>query len=255
MNFIWVWRAKTLKRYMIIGIAAFFTAGILFVESPFLPVFSPDDGDGPVAIHRVEAERPELALTFDISWGEQQLDPILEILEEKKVEQATFFVSAAWAERHPDLLQNIVDAGFEIGSHGYRHEHYTSWEEDQIKKDIQQAHNILSELTEKSPQYLRPPNGSFDKRVLEVADSLNYDVIHWSIHSHDWENPGVDAIVENTTTNISNGDILLFHASDSAKQTPEALPLALDKLEKDGYSFVSISQLMTGVEMDAEEID
>ncbi len=240
---------------MIIGIAAFFTAGILFVESPLLPVFSPGDGEEPVAIHRVEAEHPELALTFDISWGEQQLGPILDVLEDKNIDHATFFVSAAWAERHPDLLESIVDAGYEIGSHGYRHEHYTGWEEEDIKKDIQQAHRILSELTDEPPQLLRPPNGSFDRRVLQVAESMNYDVIHWSIHSHDWENPGVDAIVENATTNISNGDILLFHASDSAKQTPEALPIALDKLESDGYSFVSISQLMTGVEMEAEEID
>lgn len=255
MNFIWVWNAKTLKRYMIIGIAAFFTAGILYVEAPFLPALSPNDSEDPIAIHRIEAERPELALTFDISWGEQQLGPILKILEDENVEQATFFVSAAWAERHPNLLENIVDAGYEIGSHGYRHEHYTGWEQDQIKKDIQQAHIILSDLTGESPQLLRPPNGSFDRRVLEVADSMNYDVIHWSIHSHDWENPGVDAIVENTTTNISSGDILLFHASDSAKQTAEALPLTLDKLKGDGYSFVSISQLMSGVEIDAEEIN
>lgn len=239
---------------MIIGIAAFFTAGILYVETPLLPVFSPNE-EGPVAIHRVEAERPELALTFDISWGEQQLAPILETLQHKNVEHATFFVSAAWAERHPDLLQTIVDAGYEIGSHGYRHEHYTRWEEDQIKKDIQQAHSVLSELTEEAPKLLRPPNGSFDKRVLEVAESLNYDVIHWSIHSHDWENPGVEAIVENTTTNVTNGDIILFHASDSAKQTPEALPIALDKLESEGYSFVTISQLLTGVEMNAKEVD
>ncbi|MCE7793914.1 polysaccharide deacetylase family sporulation protein PdaB [Salipaludibacillus sp. CUR1] len=253
MNFIWVWHAKMLKRYMIIGIAAFFTAGILYVESPLLPVFSPE-GE-PAAIHRVNAERPELALTFDISWGEEQLNPILDILAEENVDEATFFVSAAWAERHPELLNKITEAGYEIGSHGYRHEHYTRWEEEAIKKDIQKAHQILSELTEEAPQLLRPPNGSFDERVLNVAESLNYDVIHWSIHSHDWENPGVEAIVENTTTNVENGDILLFHASDSAKQTAEALPIALDKLKKEGFSFVTVSQLLTGAEVKAEEIN
>lgn len=252
MNFIWVWNVKTVKRYMIVGLAAFFTAGILYVEAPFLTVFSPDDD--PVAIHRVEAEKPELALTFDISWGEEQLGPILETLEEEGIEYATFFVSAAWAERHPDLLQSIVESGYEIGSHGYRHEHYTRWEDDQIKNDIQQAHRVLSELTETAPQYLRPPNGSFDQRVLDVAASLDYEVIHWSIHSHDWENPGVDMIVENVTTNVENGDIILLHASDSAEQTSEALPIALRKLKDDGFSFVSISQLVTGVDVDTEEI-
>ncbi|MCR6104930.1 polysaccharide deacetylase family sporulation protein PdaB [Salipaludibacillus agaradhaerens] len=253
MNFIWIWRAKSLKRFMIISIAAFFTAGILYVESPLLPVFS--TGDKPVAIHRVEAERPDLALTFDISWGEEQLEPILAVLKEEKVEEATFFVSGAWAERHPDLLEKIDEAGYEIGSHGYRHEHYTLWEEEDVKKDIQRAHNAISELTEEQPKYLRPPNGSFDDRILEVAEDLNYDVIHWSIHTHDWENPGVDTIVANATTNVENGDIILFHASDSAKQTVEALPIVLEKLKKDGFSFVSISHLLSGASVDAKEID
>ncbi|SDZ37533.1 polysaccharide deacetylase family sporulation protein PdaB [Evansella caseinilytica] len=251
MNFIWVWNARTLKRYMIIVIAAFFTAGILYVERSQIPVFS--NNDTPAAIYKVDAEDQRVALTFNISWGEERAEPILDILKENDI-PATFFVSAAWAERHPDIVERIIEDGHELGSHGYRHDHYTKWEEDKIKKDIQTAHRILQEVSQEAPTYLRPPNGSFDDRVLQIAEKENYDVIHWSVNSEDWLNPGVEKIVQNVTSQLTNGDIILFHASDSAKQTHEALPVIISQLKNDGYKFDTISQLISGAEVVTKEI-
>ncbi|UTR12559.1 polysaccharide deacetylase family sporulation protein PdaB [Evansella sp. LMS18] len=252
MNFIWIWHAKTLKKSMIIAIAAFFTAGILYVETPELAVFS--TGDKPVAIYKAETEEKKVALTFNISWGEEKAVPILDTLKEHNISETTFFVSAAWAERHPEIIERILEDGHEIGNHGFRHEHYTSWEEDKIKSDIQTAHRIIEEVTQEAPKYLRPPNGSFDERVLKIAETLNYDVIHWSINSEDWQNPGVEKIVENVTSNTASGDIILLHASDSAKQTNEALPEIIKTLENDGFQFATVSQLISGAEAEAEEI-
>ena len=251
MNFIWVWNVKTLKRYMIIAIAAFFTAGILFVETPQLAVFS--TGDKPVAIYKAETEDKTVALTFNISWGEERAIPILDTLKEHKI-TSTFFVSAAWAERHPEIIERMKEDGHEIGSHGYKHDHYTGWDDEQIKKDIQTAHRIIQEVTQEIPKYLRPPNGAFNERVLKVAEGLSYDVIHWSVDSNDWVNPGVDKIVDNVTSTLANGDIILLHASDSAKQTNEALPIIIEKLKNDGFEFSSVSQLLSGAEVDAKEI-
>lgn len=251
MNFIWVWNVKTIKRYMIIAIAAFFTAGILYVETPQIPVFS--TGDKPVAIYKAETKENMVALTFNISWGEERALPILDTLKENDI-QATFFISAAWAERHPEVAERIIKDGHEVGSHGFKHEHYTSWENDQIKKDIQTAHRIIQEVTQEVPKYLRPPNGTFDERVLEVAEGLNYDLIHWSIDSNDWLNPGVDRIVENVTGNVGNGDIILLHASDSAKQTNEALPAIIKKIKERDLEFSTVSQLLSGANVEAEEI-
>ncbi|MCD8509843.1 MAG: polysaccharide deacetylase family sporulation protein PdaB [Bacillus sp. (in: Bacteria)] len=252
MNFIWVWNAKTLKRYMIIAIAAFFTAGIFYVERPQVPVFTSDDK--PVAIYKVESEEKKVALTFNISWGEERAIPILDTLKEHNISDATFFVSASWAERHPEVVERIIEDGHELGSHGYRHEHYTKWEEEKIKKDIETAHRIIQEVSQEVPKYLRPPNGSFDERVLRVAEHLNYDIIHWSVNSEDWLNPGVEQIVENVVSNVSNGDIVLMHASDSAKQTNEALPTIINELKNKGFTFTSVSELISGAEVSTQEI-
>lgn len=252
MNFIWVLNGKKLKQYIIIIVAAFFTAGILYVERSQITVFSPSDET--LAIYKAETNEKKIALTFNISWGEEKAIPILDILKEKKIKNATFFLSGAWAERHPDIVERIVTDGHEIANHGYQYKNYPSWDDQKIKKDILRAHTTLQELTQKQPKLLRPPNGNFDKRVLEIAKSQNYTLVHWSIDSKDYTNPGVDVIVNNVVKEVDGGDIILFHASDRVKQTHKALPIIIDQLTNSGYSFASVSELIANTDTKTSEI-
>lgn len=237
---------------MIVVIAAFFTAGILFVERGQLVVFSPSAEVA--AIHKAETKEKKMALTFNISWGEEKAIPILDTLKENGIDNATFFLSASWAERHPDIVERIIIDGHEIGNHGYRYENYPEWDDEKIRKDILKAHNTLQQLTKKPPKLLRPPNGNFDKRVLKIAENNNYTVVHWSVDSKDYTNPGVEQIVKNVVETAKSGDIVLFHASDRVKQTNDALPLIIKQLKQKGYSFVTVSELLAGTTTKSEEI-
>ena len=252
MNFIWIWNGKKIKQYMIVVVAAFFTAGILYVEKSQLTVFSPTQEVN--AIYKAQTNEKKVALTFNISWGEEKAIPILDILKEQGISNATFFLSASWAERHPAIVERIVKDGHEIGNHGYRYEDYPQWEEDKIRKDIQKAHQTLSELTNKAPRLLRPPNGNFDKRVLKIADAQKYKLVHWSVDSKDYTNPGVEKIVSNVIDHVSGGDIILFHASDRVKQTHKALPVILTELNKKGYNFITVSELLASTDTKSSEI-
>ena len=187
--------------------------------------------EAPSAVYSVPTDKKVIALTFDISWGDKRTEPILKVLQENKVQKATFFLSSPWSKTHPEIVTAIKDAGYEIGSHGHRHENYTSLTEEQIRKEISTAHSILTDLTGKEPNLLRLPNGDFDKRVLQVANSLNYQVVQWDTDSLDWKNPGVQTIVDRVVSKAHPGDIVLLHASDSSKQTHEALPAIIDKLK------------------------
>lgn len=80
------------------------------------------------------------------------------------------------------------------------------------------------------------PNGDFDKRVLRIADTLNYQVVQWDTDSLDWKNPGVDQIVDRVVSKAHPGDIVLLHASDSVKQTHEALPQIIEQLRQKDMS-------------------
>lgn len=253
MNFIWIWNGRKIKQYMIIIIAAFFTAGILYVERSQISVFSPTAEA--TAIYKAETEEKKIALTFNISWGETKAVPILDILKEHGINNATFFLSASWAERHPDIVERVDKDGHEIGSHGYRYEDYPQWENEKIRKDIQRAHQVLYELTNKSAKLIRPPNGNFDKRVLKIAETQKYKLIHWSVDSKDYSNPGADQIIRNVVDVVSAGDIVLFHASDRVKQTHTALPTIIKELKKQGYSFVSVSELLASTDAKSKEIN
>ncbi|MCT8136488.1 polysaccharide deacetylase family sporulation protein PdaB [Anaerobacillus sp. CMMVII] len=252
MNFIWIWNGKKIKQYMIVVIAAFFTAGILYVERSQISVFLPTAEAN--AIYKAETKEKKIALTFNISWGEEKAIPILDVLKENGINNATFFLSASWAERHPDIVERIVKDGHEIGSHGYRYEDYPQWEDDKIRKDIQRAHQVLFELTDKAPKLLRPPNGNFDKRVLKIAEAQKYQLVHWSIDSKDYGNPGVEQVISNVLDHVTGGDIVLFHASDRVKHTEKALPTIIERLKGKGYDFVSVSELLASTETDSSEV-
>ncbi|MCA0993584.1 polysaccharide deacetylase family sporulation protein PdaB [Pseudalkalibacillus hwajinpoensis] len=251
MKFFWIWNGIKIKQGLIIVAAAFFAAIILFVEGGDLAVFT--NNDVPLAVDQVKSDDKRLALTFDISWGETKALPILEELKQHKV-KASFFISGAWAERHPEVVQQIAKDGHEIGNLGYRYENYTTMKDEEIKKDIIRSSEAIKKVTDEEPQLLRPPNGNFDKRVLTISDKFNYTLIHWSLDSEDWKNPGVENIVENVTKKIDPGDIILMHASDSAKQTAEALPEMIAALKKKGYSFATVSELVSNANINSKEV-
>jgi len=253
MNVFYSVNGNRIKKYLIVLVAALFSSILLYMEKDQLAVLS--TAEGPRAVDSVETNEKKIALTFDISWGEKYALPILEVLNKYQLKETTFFLSAAWAERHPEIVERIVEDGHEIGSHGYQYKNYTEWENEKIRKDIIQAEQVLNELTDKKPTLLRPPNGNFDKRVLNIADRLNYTVIHWSVDSRDWKNPGTEQIVANVVNEVSPGDIVLLHASDSAKQTAKALPVIIDQLKQKGYRFVSVSELIANTETKNKEID
>ncbi|ETI69206.1 polysaccharide deacetylase family sporulation protein PdaB [Neobacillus vireti] len=249
MKFFLIVNGKSLKNVALILIAAFFTAGFLYMENHAqIPVFSTKDG--PKAVYRGEKD---LALTFNIGWGDEKAEPILDILKKENVKSATFFLAGSWAEQHPDIVTRIVKDGFEIGILGYEYVDYMDIEDVKIGQDISKAQVAFKKLNVKDIKLLRAPTGHFDKRTLKIAEKYGYTMVHWRIDSKDWQNPGVAKIVENVKK-ADKGDIILLHASDSAKQTAKALPLILEDIRQKGLKLVSVSEMIANGEIHSQEI-
>ena len=139
MNFFYVLNGKTIKQLLLISVTALFTAWFLFLGNIVqVPVFS--SKDGPKAVYKGEKD---IALTFNIGWGDEKAEPILDTLKKHNVKSATFFLSASWAERHPDLVNRIAKEGYEIGMLGYEYKDYTEIEEEKVKQDISKSSNSL----------------------------------------------------------------------------------------------------------------
>jgi polysaccharide deacetylase family sporulation protein PdaB len=243
---------RKLKQIIFISGAILIGIAIIYSEQKNVAVFTEIE---PSAIYSVKTDQKILALTFDISWGDKRAIPILEILQQKGVQHATFFLSSPWSKTHPEIVKQIKQAGFEVGSHGHKHNNYSTFSDEEIRKQISAAHGILTELTGSEPRLIRMPNGDFDKRVLRTANQLGYTVIQWDTDSHDWMNKGVDYIARRVISKAHPGDIVLLHASDSCKQTHEALPIIIDQLRAQGYEFVTVSQLLDVTQIRHQEVE
>lgn len=249
MNLFYVVNGKVLKQFSLILIAAFFAAWFLYLDNlAQVPVFSTKDG--PKAVYRGEKD---VALTFNIGWGDEKAEPILSVLEKLNVKSATFFLAGSWAERHPDIVSRIVKDGYEIGLLGYAYEDYTKLEDAKIRKDISKGQEAFKKLNLKNVKVLRAPTGHFDGRTLKIAQQYGLTVVHWSIDSKDWTNPGVEAIVANVKS-ANKGDIVLLHASDSAKQTAKALPLVIQDIRQKGLKMVTVSEMIANGNVQSTEI-
>ena len=183
-----------------------------------------------------------MALTFDVSWGEQMLPKVLAILRQEQ-QPATFFLSGPWSKTHPDAVRAIIEGGNEIASHGQAHVNLSGYGDAAIADNVGAADAILRGYTDKPLRFFRPPNGDWNGRVVEVSRGLGYETVIWSIDSRDWMNPGTANIISRVTRQAFPGAIILFHASDTCKQTDLALPTVITQLRAQGYRLVTLGEL------------
>lgn len=240
------------RRFIFIGVIGLLVATIFFIQSNgnFLWLKGSDD----VAITKGNVEESNIALTFNISWGEEKVHDILEQLKKEDV-QATFFLSGEWAERHPTIVEKITEDQHEIGMLGYRYKSYLEQDISQVQSDLILAKEVFGKIGFEDMKLLRTPSGQFNEEVLELAKSMDFDVVHWNINPNDWENPGTEKIVNTVMKETTNGDVVLLHASDSVKQTADALEIILPGLKNKGFTFVPITELISQVDTEIENVD
>ena len=240
------------RRFLYLGILGFFVVGLIMLQINF-GVLGANSSEE-VALTKGNGDEPNIALTFNISWGEERVHDILERLNEEDV-QATFFLSGEWAERHPTIVEKIAENNHEIGMLGYRYKSYLDQELEEVRRDLFLAEEVFGKLGHDDVQLLRAPNGHFNEEIVELAQSMGFEVVHWNVNPNDWENPGAEYIVDTVMESTSNGDILLLHASDAVKHTSEALETILPGLKNKGFTFVPISALISEASTDIELVD
>jgi polysaccharide deacetylase family protein (PEP-CTERM system associated) len=90
---------------------------------------------------------------------ERNVDLILQLLDEAGA-RATFFTLGWIAERFPQVVRRIVDAGHEVASHGYAHHKANELSRDAFFADIMLAKSILEDVAGVAIQGYRAPSFS-----------------------------------------------------------------------------------------------
>ena len=193
-------------------------------------------------IYCVKTEEKKIALTFDAAWGADDTDTLISILKKYNA-PATFFVVGEWVDKYPDEVKKLSEAGNDVMNHSATHPYMTSLSETKMKEQLTICNAKIEAITGKKPTLFRCPYGDYDNRVVSTVESMGMKTLQWDVDSLDWQQSAtVESIVSRVTGKVKNGSIVLFH--NDADHTPEALPIILEKLTADGYTFVKAVDLI-----------
>ena len=185
------------------------------------------------------AVRPlQVALTFDDGPHQICTPALLNGLKQREV-KATFFLMGENIAGKEPLVQRMQAEGHLIGNHGYRHIQMTNEEAEQACADIEQTEKLIQSITGKRPEYLRPPYGDWNEQ-LECR--VNLTTVLWNVDSLDWKFQNTDRIVRRVEKDVKDGDIILTH--DIFPTSVEAALRIVDDLQKRGYEFVTVEELL-----------
>lgn len=215
-----------------------------FENSFSISLVSPEHAlfDSGIIITNVNKKKNQIALTFDSSWEFKNTREILNILKGYSI-KSTFFVTGSWAEKHPDLVQDILNDGHEIGNHSYSHPHFTQISKEQIIDEVQKTAGIIKRQTGYHSNLFRLPYGDTNQEVLTLLSDMGYYVIGWSADSLDWkEDISAEEIINRIKKYHKDGGIILFHIGGF--QTPVVLPDIIEWYLNQGYEFVKVSELI-----------
>ncbi|MBH5319009.1 polysaccharide deacetylase family protein [Paenibacillus sp. GSMTC-2017] len=185
-----------------------------------------------------------VALTFDDGPDTRYTTAILDILKEKGV-KATFFVVGTQVERHPDILQRMVDEGHEIGNHTQTHKDLRTLSKSQIISEISETDNAIEEVLGFTPSIFRAPYGALSKKVMNVLHEHDRRHVGWTVDTRDWAGTSVSDMRDMIRNETKPNGIILMHSFGGKHiiNTVNMLSGAIDDLAEKGFTFVTIDQI------------
>lgn len=200
-----------------------------------------------VSIHQIKPDddsKKLVALTFDDGPAEKYTEAYLDILNQYGI-HATFFNLGSEIENYPDLSKKVVEQGSEVMSHTYQHQQLSKLDASALQNEFSTAFAAIKDKVGVDTTGFRPPYGDFTEKAWLNSGGLASVSVLWNQDSLDWKRPGADAIVANATKSVTSGSIILMHDGGGPRdQDVQALPQIIEKLQADGYQFVTVSELM-----------
>ncbi len=192
-------------------------------------------------IYCVQRDQKLVSISFDAAWGNEDTQQLIDILGQYQV-KATFFVVGEWADKYPESVKALYDAGHEVMNHSNTHAHYPQLSPDEVVADLNACNDKIEAITGVRPTLVRLPYGDYDDNSINAVRSIGMEPIQWDVDSLDWKDLSAEEITARVTSKVGPGSIVLFH--NAALHTPEALPCILQTLLQDGYTFLPISQMI-----------
>lgn len=177
-------------------------------------------------------------LTFDDGPIPEATPWVLDCLDQYGA-KATFFMVGDNADRHPELVAEVLRRGHAIGNHTMHHTQGLHTDSDAYIADVQRAADTLPPT-----RLFRPPHGFMRPAQVRKIKALGYQITMHDVVTRDYD-PSLSParILMNVKRYVRPGSIIVMHDSIKAwKNTSAALPHILAWLTAQGYRLAPLPQ-------------
>lgn len=192
-------------------------------------------------IYNVKTEENKVALTMNCAWSADDIDRILETLEKNEV-KITFFIVGEWAEKYPEAVKKIYEAGHEIGTHSNTHPHVEQLSAEKNLEEIKLGIEKLQKITGEQTRLYRTPYGEYNDIVINTARENGYYTIQWNIDTLDYKGLTGDEMWGRIKEKLQKGSIILTH--NGTEHTADSLDMLLKNIKTNGYQVTTVSDLI-----------
>jgi peptidoglycan/xylan/chitin deacetylase (PgdA/CDA1 family) len=199
-------------------------------------------------IRRVETSEKVIALTLDDGPDPKYTPLVLELARKHHI-ALTFFVTGEHVRLYPELARRIVAEGHVIGNHTWSHKIMLGLSESEDVAEIEACGGEIEKVCGRGTRLFRPPKGRVDDNVARAAAALGYQVVLWSVAVEHRDATTPQAMAQRVIQRVHPGSIVLAHdyhprQGGGGDRTVAALAIIVVELEKQGYRFVTVPELL-----------
>lgn len=194
-----------------------------------------------------------IALTFDDGPNSTTTNEVIDKLEKYGIVASFFLVGNNIDDESAKSVKRAYDLGCEIDNHSRTHSNMTELSAEEIKAEYDYTDGKVYEITGEHTKFFRPPYIAVHQIVFD-----NVDVPFIAgIGANDWEDRvTAEMRARMILKQAKDGDIILLHDAEGNSMTVEALDTIIPELQKQGYKFVTVTELFKakGIEPDMEKV-
>ncbi|MBT4484927.1 MAG: polysaccharide deacetylase family protein [Candidatus Latescibacteria bacterium] len=151
-----------------------------------------------------------MALTFDDGPDPVVTPGVLDVLDECGI-RGTFFMTGEKVAAYPGIAREVAGRGHLIGNHSMTHRKLFLIKRIEIEREIDEAQNIINNVTGIKAEWFRPPYGMFDFTCADVVKMRDMTMVLWTVLSGDYSDDPPDSIMKTVEPYVRPGSIAVFH--------------------------------------------
>ena len=194
-----------------------------------------------------------IALTFDDGPNATTTNEVIDKLEKYGIVASFFLVGNNVNDESAKAVKRAFDLGCEIDNHSRTHSNMTELSAEEIKAEFDYTDEKVYEITGEHTKFFRPPYIAVHQIMF---DNIDVPFIA-GIGANDWEDRvTAEMRARMILKQAKDGDIILLHDAEGNSMTVEALDTIIPELQKQGYKFVTVTELFSakGIIPDMEKV-